>query len=124
MSFNITRGNLDQHLVGPANPSAVGQVITAQGLNKFTVHGAQAGQVLGPLAMNIPFAHWYGINQTQKGGGKGGVSFGFCDEAGAPLGAQNVDQGMAMVGAGGSIPLYFKVTFHLPGDYTFTGNPG
>ena len=124
MSFNITRGNLDQHLVGPSNPSAVGQVITTQGLNKFTVHGAQPGQVLGPLPMNIPFAHWYGINQTQRGGGKGGVEFGFCDEHGAPLGAQGHDQGMSMIGAGGVAPLYWQAKFHLAGDYTFTGGAG
>lgn len=124
MLFNITLGNFDKHIQGPSNPTAVGQLIRNDADRKFTVHGAQAGQTLGPIAMNIPFVHFYGIRQTQKGGGKDGVFFGFCDEQGHPVGAQNQDQGMCMIGTGSHEPLYFKATFDKPGDYTFTGNQG
>jgi hypothetical protein len=124
MSFNITLGNLSRHLTGPSNPTALGQLILTAADSKFTVHGAQAGQTLGPIAMNLPFTHFYGIKQEQHGGGKNGVFFGFCDEHGVAIGAQNQDQGMCMVGAGGHVPLYFKAVFDLAGDYTFTGNPG
>ena len=126
MSFNITRGNLDQHLVGPANPAAVGQVITVEGNHKFTVHGAPAGSVLGPLPMNIPFAHSYGINQTQMGGGKGGVTFGFCDEHGNAIGVQGHDQAMSQVttAQAGVTPLYWQAKFLKSGDYTFGGGAG
>ena len=123
MSFNITRGNLDQHLSGPNDPHSVGEVIQPVGYNKFTVHNAHAGTTLGPLAMNLAFTYSYGINQTQRGGGQGGVSFTFCDAAGNVIGTPNVDQGMCMVNHSqiGDRPLYWKAEFHKAGDYTFTG---
>lgn len=126
MSFNISRGNIDQHLNGPNDPHSVGEVITPAGYNKFTVHGAPAGSTLGPIAMNLAFAHQYGINQVQKGGGAGGVDFSFCDASGNVIGTPNHDQGMCMVRHQdvGDRALYFQATFHKAGDYTFTGGAG
>lgn len=124
-SFNITLGNLDQHLTGPSNPATASQLLTVAGLNKFTVHGAPAGSSI-VVAMDIHFAHQYGLRQTQLGGGKGGVEFGFIDAAGAQVGVHNVDQGMAMVttSQANDKAIRLEITFHKAGDYTFVGGAG
>jgi hypothetical protein len=130
MSFNITLGNLADHIQGPANPSALSELIKAEGTgpNKFTVHGAKPGQVLD-VAMDLPYTKSYGINQTQKGGGtptQHGVEFSFVDQNGSSLGPVVHDQMMAMLtkAAAGSLVVHFKATFLAAGDYTFTGNKG
>lgn len=130
MSFNITLGNLADHLQGPANPAALSQLFKAEGTgpNKFTVHGAKPGQVLD-VAMDIPYVKSYGINQTQKGGGtptQHGVEFSFVDQNGSNIGVVAHDQAMTVLtkAAAGSLQIRFKATFLAAGDYTFTGNKG
>jgi len=126
--MRITLGNIDKSIAGPTSPTALDQLITTQGDNKFTCHDVQAGEHIGPITLgSIGFQHSYGIRQTQKGGGAGSVTFGFCDAKGNAIGTQGKDQdGMCQVTKAqeGSTPLFWQAKFLKAGSYTFQGGAG
>jgi len=126
--MRYTLGNLDQNLPGPASPSALDQLITTAGNNKFTAHDAQAGARTGPLPLgSIGFQHSYIIRQTQMGGGKGSIKQGFCDAKGNFTGTVGSDQESASITKDQANKLgivYWMCEYLKPGSYTFQGGAG
>lgn len=114
---------------GPSNPSTMSQLFanTPQNVGKFTAHGAVADTTIGPLKCDITFPHWYGVRQTQLGGGKGSIQQGFCDASGNWIGnSHNVDQETAIIAASqeSGRQIYWQAKILKAGDYTFQGGAG
>lgn len=114
---------------GPTSPDHASQLLAqnATNLGKFTAHGAVADTETS-VEWDIPFDHYYIIRQTQKGGGKNGVRYGFVDSSGRYIGLIGHDQDAPCMITKAQFDQHggvrFQAEYLKPGDYTFQGGAG